>query len=210
MSSGPLQGQFRPFSPRSSPKLDSRLFFWLDDTLEEAMNKSSLNDYLQTAAAVGALIALLAVGYEIRQSNRIALQEATSANWTNWINFMGYKMESGISATLAKSMQNPEELSLTEKIDLDAYLQQFTYVYHHDYAVLGWGDAKLAESILVDLQNEAGDIFGSRFSRAWFQENRNWMFPEIAEVIQQEIDENPLGSDMDYYERIDALTVTLK
>jgi hypothetical protein len=26
----------------------------LDNTLEEAMNKSSLNDYLQTAAAVGA------------------------------------------------------------------------------------------------------------------------------------------------------------
>ena len=174
------------------------------------MKLSDINHFVQTAAALGALVALLALGYEIRQSNRIALHEATSANWTNWINFMGYKMESRISLTIAKSMKNPVELTLTEKIDLDAYLQQFTYVYHHDYGVLGWGDEELAESILVDLQSEVGAAFGNAFSRAWFQENRSWMFPEIADVIEREIKKHPIGSDMDYYERIDSLAANIE
>jgi hypothetical protein len=185
----------------------------MDNTLEEVMKLSDLNQYIQTAAAFGALVALLAVGYEIRQSNRIALQEATSANWTNWINFMGYKMETGISETIAKSMQSPEDLTLKEKIDLDSFLQQFVYVYHHDYTVLWWApddDFANVESILQDLAAEVPSIFGSRYSRAWFEENRNWMNPEIADVIEREIAKLSIGSDLDYYDKIDALAATME
>jgi hypothetical protein len=181
--------------------------------LEKAMKISDLNEYIQTLAALGAIIALVGVGYEIRQSNRLALQEATSANWTNWIDFMGYKLESGVSETIAKSMINPEALTLRDKIDLDSFLQQWLYVYHHDFTTLvSSPDHEFAnvESILQDLAEEVPSIFGSRYSRAWFQENRPWMISEIADVIEVEIDKHPIGSDLDYYERIDALAATME
>ena len=176
------------------------------------MKLSDLNEYIQTLAALGAIVALVGVGYEIRHSNRIAIQEATSANWTNWVDFMGYKLESGVSKTIAKSMTNPEALTLGDKIDLDSFLQQWLYVYHHDYTVLySSPDDEFAnvDTILQDLAMEVPSIFGSRYSRAWFQENRSWMVPEIADVIEREIEKLPIGSDLDYYERIDALAAKM-
>ncbi len=110
-------------------------------------------------------------------------------------------------------MTNPEDLTLREKIDLDSFLQQWLYVYHHDYTVLySSPDDQSAnvDSTLQELAVEAPSIFGSRYSRAWFQENRSWMVPEIADLIEREIEKLPLGSDLDYYERIDALAATMK
>ena len=174
------------------------------------MKISDLNEYIQTLAAVGAIVALLAVGYEIRQSNRIALQETTSSNWSNWISMAGQHMESGISRILAKSMTNPNDLTLAEKIDLDSYLQQYVYGYHHDYSTLRWGDSDLAAAILNELAIDAPTIFGSRFSRAWFQENKAWMDPDIVAVVEHELEEFPIGSDLDYYDRIEAMAVAMK
>ena len=45
------------------------------------MKLSEFNEYIQTIAALGAIIALFAVGFEIRQSNRMATQQALSDNW---------------------------------------------------------------------------------------------------------------------------------
>ncbi len=44
------------------------------------MKLSDLNEYIQTLAALAAIIALVGVAYEIRNSNRLAIQQATSAN----------------------------------------------------------------------------------------------------------------------------------
>ena len=41
--------------------------------MEQSLKLSKLNDYLQTIATVGAVVGLLAVVYEVRQSTRIAV-----------------------------------------------------------------------------------------------------------------------------------------
>ncbi|MEH6587915.1 MAG: hypothetical protein V7720_15250 [Halioglobus sp.] len=174
------------------------------------MRLSDFNEYIQTMAALGAIIALIAVGYEIRQSNRIASQQAVSATWTNWIDTTVAEIESGISTTLAKSMTNPDDLALEEKIDLNSFLQAFVYKYHHDYEVLYMDDNPvLVARILEEVVMDAPIIFGSRFSRAWLQENRSWMVPEIIEAIDRSLKDIPVGSDLEYYRRIDTLAATL-
>lgn len=48
------------------------------------MNTTKLNDWLQIAAAVGVIIGLLLVAYEIRISNRIGLEQANAAAADRW------------------------------------------------------------------------------------------------------------------------------
>jgi hypothetical protein len=180
------------------------------------MKLSDLNEYVQTVAALGAIVALLTVGFEIRESNRIATQSAISTNWSNWIEYSANELETGISNTLAKSMTTPEELTLNEKIDMDAYLSKFIYAYHHDYLVSLYETGEVHETgeelSIIILQELAGDVpkmFGSRFSRAWFEENKSWMEPSIAAVIEQTIEHTPIGSDLDYYNRIDTMAAAI-
>ncbi len=175
------------------------------------MKLTDLNEYIQTAAAVGAIFALIAVGYEIRESNRIATQQAISSNWSNWIEYAGNTVDAGISTTVAKSMTRPDELTLDEKIDLDSYLQKFIFAYHHDYIVLLYDkDTELPSLILQELAGDVPKMFGSRFSRAWFAENKIWMESNIASVIEQGIKRTTIGSDLDYYDRIDTLAANLE
>ncbi|MEH6586172.1 MAG: hypothetical protein V7720_06420 [Halioglobus sp.] len=174
------------------------------------MKLSELNDYIQTIAALGAIIALVAVGFQIQQSNRIATQEAVSNNWSNWIQTSVGLIESGISATRAKSMSNPDDLTLEEKIDLDEYLTVRISLYEHDYNVLSLDDrSRRAVWILEELEEQATVIFGSRFDRAWLEKNSFWMDTEVFDAIQRGLEDAPLGSDLEYYREIDALAATL-
>ncbi len=174
------------------------------------MKLSELNEYIQTIAALGAIIALVAVGLEIQQSNRIATQQAISSNWTNWIQTSVGLIEAGVSATRAKSMSNPKDLTLEEKIDLDEYLKAWVYLSEHDYNVLSLDDrSDLIVGVMEEIEEEARNIFGSRFSRAWLQLNRNWMSEEVFDAIQRGLKDVPLGSDLEYYREIDALAATL-
>ena len=175
------------------------------------MKLAELNEYLQTFAAMGAIVALLAVGYEIRQSNRIATQQTLSNNWSNWLEHAGNSVDSGIAQTIAKSMTAPDELSLEEKIDLDFYLSAWMYAHHHDYLSLLYdSETELSEFILQDIAGEAPSILGSSFARAWFFKNTFWMAEDIVRTVEVAIADYPVGSGLAYYLSIDALAETLR
>ena len=66
------------------------------------MKLSDVNEYIQTLAGLGALVALMAVGWEIREGNRIASQQAASVSWIQWIETASADLESGIARVQAK------------------------------------------------------------------------------------------------------------
>jgi len=179
--------------------------------LEGTMKISDVNEYIQSAAALGALVALLAVGYEIRQSNMIATRETLSANWSNAVIGEQSNIESGIAKTRAKAMLNPTDLTLEEMIDLDSFLTAYVYDYHHNYIVLDLnGTPEFSNVVLEELVLDAPLFFGGRFARAWYLENKYWMEPSITAAIDRGLKEAAIGSDLAYYRRIQALASTLE
>ena len=169
------------------------------------MKLSDMNEHLQTLGTLGAIVGLLVVGYEVRQSNAIAVADSTSAAWTNWTATSTSLMESGFSKTRAKSMTNPDDLTLPEKIDLDFFLQSWVYSYMLDLeAMYVLGEDDFIPFLYEEAALEAPRIFGSRFSRGWLQENRHWIAPDLVSAIESSLKDAPIGSDLEYYERIDA------
>ena len=175
----------------------------------------AINEYLQTLATLGAIVGLIAVAYEIQQSNRVAISENTAENWSQWISTSTALMESDIAVTRAKAMTTPEELTLAEKIDLDLYLQNWVYLYSHntDSLYLLGVDTEASSDftdLFEEISAEAPAIFGSSWSRAWLAENKGWIWPEIFEAIERGLEGVPVGSDLEYYNRIDALAATIE
>jgi hypothetical protein len=180
------------------------------------MKLSNLNDYLQTLATMGAIVGLLMVGYEVRQSNYIATSQAASANWTNWVNTKNSQIDSNIARTIAKSMTRPDELSLEEKIELGFYFESWIYLYSHDAVSMftltngGEGFEMTLEQMIQDIKNEVPMMFGSRFSRAWLQKNSYQIPPEIMEVIDAALEGLPIGSGLAHWQSIDDLAATME
>jgi hypothetical protein len=166
-----------------------------------------MNEYVQTGAAVVAIMGIFLLGYEVRQGNRTALSSQLSNNWSLWVETRPALIESGVGAIIAKAMHNPDALTLAEKINLGWYLESWINLYHQNIIAsveLGL-DADWVESLLADeIAAEAPNIFGSRWSRAWLDENKEWMMPEVIAALEKGLRDAPIGSDLDYYERIDA------
>ena len=174
------------------------------------MKLSEINEYLQTLATLGALVGLLVVAYEVRQSNTIAVADSTSAVWTNWTASSMSLMDSGFSKTRAKSMTIPEDLTLPEKIDLDFYLQGWVSSYMLDLeAMYVLDEDDFIPYLYEEAAQEAPRIFGSRFSRGWLQENKHWIAPDLVKAIEDSLKDAPIGSDLEYYARIDLFGAAL-
>ena len=96
------------------------------------MKLADLNEYIQTLAGLGALVALMAVGWEIREGNRIASQQAASVSWIQWIEVQSSDLESGIARVTAKAALSPEELTLQ-----DQAVQLFSILYQQAWSCCG-------------------------------------------------------------------------
>ena len=139
------------------------------------------------------------VVYQVRESNRIAAQQAASNAFTLWTQSAIADVESGVFRTVAKSLTNPEELTLTDKLELDAYYQSVIYRYMHDFITAEFGQTKISSelkaSLKDELRREAPALFISDFSREWFQSNMAWIHPEIAEALEFGLKDAPIGSE---------------
>ncbi len=162
----------------------------------------------QFAAQMGAAFAVVAsmalVVYEVRENTKISFQQDVSASWTSWAELSMVEVESGISSVRAKAMTNPEELTLAEKIDLDSHLTAQISNWMRDYdAALLTGERDVND-VLEEMVVDVPYLFGNKFTRGWYLENKNWIYPEFVRVIDEALLLSPLGSDIEYYARIDS------
>ena len=165
------------------------------------MKPSNINDYLQLAASIGVIIGLGLVAYEIRENNAIAYQQATSGTWQNWTDLSAAQFESNIAGIIAKSMTEPDEVSLAEMVKLNFWLSAQLNAWEEDLATAklsGGAPSRVVDQLVV----EVPWLFGNRLTRGWYEENRNWLSPEFAEAIDQKLKSVPLGSDLESFERI--------
>jgi hypothetical protein len=78
----------------------------------------------------------------------------------------------------------------------------------HNSLILRDYDAELltgeryATTTLESIAKVAPFYFGNEFTRGWYLENKNWIYPEVVRAIDEKLLSTPLGSDIAYYERI--------
>lgn len=108
---------------------------------------------------------LVLVAAQIRQSTEITRIQLDTSVQQNWRTVDGTRQSEGFAKVLAKSIENPQDLTLAEFFELDAYYQgvldQLQIVAKH--VETGYREDPLEEIF----QNNAEIYFGNAFAKAW-------------------------------------------
>jgi len=149
------------------------------------MKLSQANEYLQTIATIGAIVGLLIVGYEIRQSNEFATQQTKSQYWTNWMELASNTLSSDIHTVLAKTLQEPESLTLFEQMKVDDYYWSHLSAWSHGVLTYDYTSSEMEKKILSALELAAPATFLGSYGRTWFEVNKGQLEQPIAEAIER-------------------------
>ena len=151
--------------------------------------ESKISDWIQIVASVGVLIGLVFVALQIRESNRIATSDGATSISDQFTLLWISEYETDIHDVFVTSIESPADLSTAEIRKLSSWYWANYSIYQRWLNNYELGTARYTG--LEDLAGSVGYLFGHRFGRAWFVENRQYMDSRIAEVIANELENSP-------------------
>ena len=163
------------------------------------MRRLSLDNWVHVVTSTSVVAGLLLVAYELRQDTNFARAEAERAMISDWAAVTRAEFETDIMDIYVKSIEEPEELSSAEMLKLSAWLTATVGEFNLQVRMYELG---LAEDPTGDLVGDFQFYLGSRFARAWYAESRHWLTPHLVEVIDREIERNPIESKSAYVESL--------
>ena len=170
------------------------------------MRTSRVNDWLQLLASMGVLAGLSLVAYELHQDNVLARAEAVRAVDAGWETISISEYESDIGEIRAKSLAEPENLTLAEIFKLNGYLiamqTQYDRLLEMDDAGLWIDSGDLVDDPAYQIADAFNIYLDNRFGRIWYIENRSWMDPVIVEIWDREMQRSANEKSSDLTERI--------
>jgi hypothetical protein len=146
------------------------------------MNTSKLNDWLQMAAAAGVIVGLILVAYEIRISNRTAIEQA-NAESASQFNAAVALYSTAEAADLFTRAYEGDVLSRQEMFRLDQMMNAVLSSIYYDWSLSQSGtifaDKKFLELYGPSIQWHLGSEIGRR---KWEIDGQDWGAPFAAIV----------------------------
>ena len=157
------------------------------------MKLSDINEYIQTLAALGAIVALIAVAYEIRQSRDIAIADMFQQRSAMWLELSLHKSSPEQYATIQNKFADGD-FALTEaQIQVLESLHSANFVYfenlHFQYQM-----GLIPEEEWHALQKHIAIDFLTPCLNEWWGRSRNFWresFVKSIDSLLQRIDIPP-------------------
>lgn len=154
-------------------------------------------NWVQILANLGVLIGLVVLIYEVRQSNLYARADSANANYAFAVTRETSVVGENLSDVLAKGMDDPDSLTTSEIVVLDAYHRQFLMELIHwaHQSALGLVDDGWQENF----RNYVRLHLDYPFGRKWWSRHRVRMGggdPDaqmVVAVIDDALDESGNG-----------------
>jgi hypothetical protein len=167
------------------------------------MDSKRVNKWMSRGASIGVLAGIILLAYEINQATLTTRAEIINSYQDRWVTLDLSWQDREIAATWAKALEDPNELTLTEMIQLNGFM--WAYFDHIDTNRLLW-----ALGVLDDRSQTQEEIisvntyifFGNKFSLAWLEENRENIGPRTMEIVDQVLSEVTADETLDSYTRI--------
>ena len=144
-----------------------------------------LNRWLARAANLGLLAGLIMVALQLNQTSELAraqlINEGNIAVSQVWTGLMGEDSAEAI----AKSIENPEEMTFADFMVVDAYLYTAMNIFHRNYELAREGIFDTADW-QQSIDSQGTWFLGNAFGRAWWEEEARHLFePEFVAYIDQ-------------------------
>ncbi len=139
-----------------------------------------LKDALELLGLVAIVASLVFVGLEIQQERDLARSDLAAQSFENTAEFHLTISNPGFAKTYAKALENPNDLTIEEKLQLDGYLRAFVALIRRECYLT-------AREVFVEcsgiVQGIGPSVFGNRFAQAWWQLNK----PEVGLYFPAEV-----------------------
>ncbi len=151
------------------------------------MEFDRVNRWLTLAANLGLLAGLILVALQLNQTSELAraqlINEGNTTASEVWAGLMGEDP----AVAIAKSIENPSEMTFADFMVVDAYLWIAVNIFHRNY--------ELAREDMFDSTDWQQGIdslgtwyLGNAFGRAWWEEEaRHFFEPEFVAYIDQHL-----------------------
>ena len=150
------------------------------------MDIKRTNDLLQSLASIGVLIGLIVVAYELRQNTVFAEAEYNETTYSMWMQATAIEVETDIGEIFIRSIENPDDLSRPEQFRLNSWYTHIVSIYDHGDSARELGVSNPLSGVVPEA--DAVYYFSSEYGRRWFESNRYWIRPKVAETISSAID----------------------
>ena len=170
------------------------------------MDADRVNKWMSLGASLGVLAGIILLAYEINQATLTTRAEIINSYQDRWVTIDLSWQDPEIAAAWAKALEDPNELTLTEMIQLNGFM--WSYFDHIDSNRLLWAlgvlddRSQTPEEVIYD---NAYIFLGNKFSQAWLEENRENIGPRTMEIVDQVLSEVTAEDTLDSYNRIKML-----
>ena len=171
------------------------------------MDTDRVNRWMSRGASIGVLAGIILLAYEINQATLTTRAEIVNSYQDRWVTIDLSWQDREFAATWAKAMEDPNELTLTEMIQLNGFM--WSYFDHIETRRVLWDLGILDELVSTPeetINNNAYIFLGNKFSQAWVEENRENLGPRrTMEIVDQVLIEVTADETLDSYNRIKML-----
>jgi hypothetical protein len=167
------------------------------------LDGDKVNKWLTFGANMGVLAGLILVAFEINQATLTTRADMISNFQDRWIAMDMSWQDAEFAAAWAKAMDNSQELSRSEMIQVSGHL--WAFIDHINSARRLWELGVFAEPMATPAQILSGNtniFFGNEFAQLWWAENKKDLHPELVMLLDAEIEKISTTHDLEYYERL--------
>jgi hypothetical protein len=167
------------------------------------MDADRVNKWMSLGASLGVLAGIILLAYEINQATLTTRAEMISSFQDRWVTIDLSWQDREFAATWAKAMEDPEDLTVTDMIQLNGFM--WSYFDHIGTNRVLWELGVFDDRVNTMeeiISSNAYIFFGNRFSQAWLEENRENITPQTMEIVDRVLSKVTADQTLDSYTRI--------
>ena len=133
------------------------------------MQDTNWKDIAEFVGIVAIVASLVFVGMQMRQDRVHARAELGADSFSNLAILSTELTSAEVATTFAKAIERPEELTTAEKLQINAYLEAYTYLIVRDCYLK---EREVFVECEIIVREYGPRFFGNRYAQAWWKLQR--------------------------------------
>jgi hypothetical protein len=164
------------------------------------MDRSKLGSALTHLGNLAVLAGIVLVAIEINQNSVLVEAQLESELYAAWVDIDASKQSEAFAEVLAKAIEQPEQLTLAEMVELDGYLYSYFDLLWRREQLHSFG---IGDDLETEIRGNIRDYFGNPFAHAWWEETKFKYGPEFVATFERVLSEISPEQDAQFFGRIE-------
>ncbi len=159
------------------------------------MSKINWRNFFELVGLVAIVLSLIFVGLQMRQDQILARSELGAGTVEVMIEVRSTVSDPDFAKTWAKSLNEPENLSDDEMVQINSYLANTKAIFIRECYLVSRGVFAECDNVL---NSQIPKIFGSEYAKSWWR--LNWrsdgILPDWVNTVVEDLEPDTIRGDL--------------